>query len=340
MFDMSLNSINFRFKRFHISSKITVCICIIAMFLLFFSGPVSAKELQVGVSPLMLDLGTLKKGESVVGSFFIVTSSQDEIVVRLKSTRSNFDFFKKPENLKIVNYVSEEDSSKWVFFPENPYVLEPTDDVLNTKAGTISDWKRVNFVLNVPDDAEPCNHAFKIEPTPYAAKEDGNSVNIIAMVAITVKFIVEGGCEVSGDILDIMQDTSSNYVDLNVYFKNAGTATVSAFSPDVQLFYENGTLLDETMSGTVYTTPGDISVLKARFNANKVLPGNYLVNASVIYGANTTAKQVPIIIEKPEIINIVTTGSTTSVGEKSNIYLLFILILIVAYLIYKREDKR
>ncbi|NOQ55831.1 MAG: hypothetical protein GQ477_03410 [Nanohaloarchaea archaeon] len=311
---------------------------IFIIFSIFAVNPVSAKELQVGVSPLMLDLGTVGKGESVVGSFFIVTSSKDEIVVKLKSSRSNFDFFKKKENIDIVHYVSEEDSSGWVYFPENPYVLKYEDDQLNTKSGTISDWEKVNFVLNVPDDADSCYHAFKIEPIPYATKEEGTSVDIIAMVAITVKFKVEGDCEVRGEILDIMQDSSSKYIDIGVYFKNTGTATVSLFSPEVMILYENGTLLDKTRSGYLYVAPGDIGVLNARFNPNKVHPGNYLLNSTVAYGANTTSKQVTLTIEEPKIIDATVSVPVTTDGINYNFFLLFAIIILIAYKIYKRDN--
>ncbi len=317
----------------------------VSLIICFFASmdPVSAKELQVGVSPLMLDLGTVTKGESVVGSFFIVTSSQDEIIVKLKSSRSNFDFFKKPANIDIVNSVSEEDSSGWVYFPENPYVLKAADDTLNTKSGTISDWKNVNFVLNVPDDAESCYHAFKIEPTPYTTKEEGSSVTIIAMVAITVKFQVDGECAVEGNILDIMQDISSDYVDLGVYFKNVGTATFSAQSPEVMILYENGTLLDKQRSGSVSIIPGDIGVLNARFDPKKIVPGNYLVNSTVIYGANTTSKQVPLIIEKPEVVKVSAVVPKASDGMNDTRWILLFLIIMIlvgAYKFYKAEDRR
>ena len=324
-------------KQFCISLSILSIVCII--FLFFFSGSVSAKELQVGVSPLVLDLGTLEKGESVVGSFFIVTSSQDELVVKLKSSRSNFDFFRKPENVDIVNYVSEEDSSKWVYFPENPYVFKSTNESLNIiKSGTISGWKRVNFILNVPEDAEPCYHSFKIEPTPYAAKDQGNTVSIIAITAITVKFMVEGECDVSGNILDMMQDSSSEHIDIEVYFQNTGTATLSLFSPEVMIFYENGTLLDKTHSGYIYVRPGEIGVLDARFNPDKIFPGDYILNSTVVYGANVLSKQVAVSIEEPRVIEVSKSSSQTIFPATNyNFLIFFIVILVMAFLVYRKK---
>lgn len=313
-------------------------ILMIYIFIFFIlTAPVSAKEFQVGVSPLVLDLGTLDRGEKVVGSFFIVTSSPDEIVVKLDSSPANFDFFKKPANSDIVHLVSEEDSSGWVYFPDNPYVLKSTNLSLNTKGGTISDWKRVNFVLEIPDDAEPCYHAFRIMPTPYISKDSGSSVSIIALVAITVKFKVDGVCVVSGNILDIMQGSSAKNIILDIYFQNTGTATVSSYSPDVAIYYENGTLVDTGRSGYVSVSPGEIGVLSAGFNSDKIFPGNYLVNSTVFYNINSSSKQVMLSIEKPKIIPE-TEVSRLDIARGNNMFwIILLIILIAAYFIYRKD---
>ncbi len=328
---------------FSYSKKQVHTTCYIFMIYIFISFilavPVSAKEFQVGVSPLVLDLGTLERGEKVVGSFFIVTSSSDEIVVKLKSLPINFDYFKKSANSDIVNLASEEDSSGWVYFPNNPYVLKSTNVSLNTKGGTISDWKKVNFVLEVPDDAQPCYHAFRIAPTPYISKDSGSSVSIVALVAITVKFKVDGVCVVSGNVLDIMQGSSGNNVILDVYFQNTGTATFSSYSPDIAISYENGTLVDAGHSAYVSVLPGEIGILSASFNPEKIPPGNYIVNSTVLYNINSSSKQVMLSIETPKIIPKAEV-SHLDIPKGNNIFLIIlIIILVVAYLIYRKGDR-
>ncbi|NOQ37845.1 hypothetical protein GQ472_03060 [archaeon] len=313
-------------------------ILMIYIFISFIlTAPVSAKEFQVGVSPLVIDLGTLDRGEKVVGSFFIVTSSPDEIVVKLTSSPANLDFFKKPANSDIVNLVSEVDSSVWVYFPDNPYVLKPANVLLNTKGGTISDWKKVNFVLEIPDDAEPCYHAFRIAPTPYISKDSGSSVSIVALVAITVKFKVDGVCVVSGNVLDIMQGSSANDVILDIYFQNTGTATFSSYSPDVAIYYENGTLVDTGRSGYVSVSPDEIGVLSARFNSDKISPDNYLVNSTVFYNINSSSKQVMLSIEKPKIIPKVEASRLDIARGNNMFWIILIIILVVAYFIYRKD---
>lgn len=315
--------------------------CYIFMIYIFISfilaAPVSAKEFQVGVSPLLLDLGTLERGEKVVGSFFIVTSSPDEIVVKLDSSPVNFDFFKKPANSDIVNFASEADSSGWVYFPDNPYVLKSTNVSLKTKGGTISDWKKVNFVLEVPDDAEPCYHAFRIAPTPYISKDSGSSVSIVALVAITVKFKVDGVCVVSGNVLDIMQGSSAKNIILDIYFQNTGTATFLSYSPDVAIYYENGTLVDTARSAYVSVLPDEIGILSVAFNPEKIPTGSYIVNSTVFYNINSSSKQVMLSIEKPKIIPEAEVSRLDIVQGNNMFWIILIIILVVAYFIYRKD---
>ena len=284
------------------SKKILIIIGLFFVFSISFQiENVFAKELQVGVSPILLDLGTLEKGEPLVGSFYIVTSSPDEIIVKLKTQKIDFDFFKKPINANIINFVSEEKIIDWISYPDNPYVLKSKNETLKTTAGSISDWKKINFVLDVPKDAEPCYHAFKINPSPYAAKESNNGVSIIAMTAITVKFNVEGNCVIEGNIIDAVQSESNNdRINIGIYFQNIGTATITANSPGITIAFENGTILDTANSGYVSIAPNDVGILYLQFDSKKALPGSYVLNAKVLYGTNEPTKQIKLNITKPE----------------------------------------
>ncbi|VVB60834.1 Uncharacterised protein [uncultured archaeon] len=316
---------------------------IFAVSFLFVSlAGLSYAELQAGVSPLVLDLGTLDRGASTVGSFFIVTSSQDEILVKLSSQPSSLDFFRKPDYAGIIDKISEEDSSGWAFFPSNPYVLKPQNESLKTAAGSISDWKRVNFVLNVPKNAEPCNHAFQVKPSPYIVEEYGNGVNIVAVTAITVKFLVSGECNINGRILDIMQNDNAQNVQLDVYFQNTGTATVSAYVPEIAVSLENGTKVDSRPSGHSDVKPGETAIFSAGFAPEKFLPGkNYVANATVSYGANSTSKQVTLAIHEPKPAPAQEQPRAEGGAGEYNYAFLVILIIIlaIAYYVYRDDLK-
>lgn len=325
--------------------KIRILFLLALAALIIFPISAQAKELQAGVSPLVLDLGELEPGSSNVGTFFIVTSSKDEIVVGLGSMKSSTDFFKKPAYSDIAGAVSEEDSSKWVFFPSNPYVLKAENASVKTAGGSISDSKKVSFVLNVPKNAEPCNHAFKVLPSPYFAEEYGTGVNIAALTAITVKFIVKGECRIEGNLLDIVQKdaTASGRIGINIYFQNSGTATFSAYAPSIAVYFENGTKIDSQPSGTVYFKPGEVKTILAEFDSKKFQKdGNYIVNATVVYGINSVSKQVIVPITKSRI-SPSETGVSDSGAENRNNYvilLILLIIIIIAYRTYRGNEPQ
>ncbi len=316
---------------------------IIIIFALALSTTANAKELQAGVSPIVLDLGNVSKGSSIVGSFFIVTSSNDELLVKLDAQRSNINYFKKPEYSGIADKVSEEDSSKWAFFPSNPYVLRHTNESLKTSGGSISDWKKVSFVLNVPKDAEPCNHALHIRPNPYLAEEYGNTVNVVALTAITVMFKVDGKCEIKGRILDILQNeqAADGMVEIDVYFQNMGTSTVSARAESISAYYENGTKIDSMQSGYTYVKPGEAKILGAKFSPDSFPQnGMYKVSANVAYGVNSTSKDATILITHPHPAQVA--AQINKIESNRSNYLIWIILLIIAitaYKIYSRDEK-
>ncbi|MBU4300212.1 hypothetical protein L6303_00035 [archaeon] len=318
-------------------------IAIIFLFAFALSTTADAKDLQAGVSPIVLDLGNLSKGTSIVGSFFIVTSSKDEILVKLDAQRSNIAYFKKPDYVGIADKVSEEDSSSWAFFPSNPYVLQHTNESLKTAGGSIADWKKVSFVLNVPSDAEPCNHALHIRPNPYVVEEYGTAVNIIALTAITIMFNIDGKCEVKGRILDILQneETTDGTVEIDVYFQNTGTATVSARASSISAYYENGTKIGSLASGHTFVKPGKTTIMSAKFKPESFsLEGMYKVNATVDYGVNSTSKEATILIKHPKAI---TTPEPVAKIEslRSNylVWLIILIIIIIAYKLYSKDEK-
>ena len=71
----------------------------------------AAREYQVGVSPPVLDLGILERGEETVAEFFMITSSTEDLLVKLRATRGIPDFFSKQAYSARVDEYSEEDAS-------------------------------------------------------------------------------------------------------------------------------------------------------------------------------------------------------------------------------------
>jgi hypothetical protein len=114
-------------------------VILILLFLIFFSQAY-AKDFSVGVSPSFIDLGEIQQDSSKPVNFFIVSPSNETIIVYLQAVQPLIDFF---GNAKYKDYVfnySEEPVSSWVQTFSNPVELKPTGE-LQTYGGSIRGWR-------------------------------------------------------------------------------------------------------------------------------------------------------------------------------------------------------
>jgi len=274
------------------------------LFILAIAQPgLAATSYQVGVSPPVVELGVIEPGTSYSVKFNIVTPSEDPLLVKLEVERSNLDFFTS-KYANLIGEYSEEDVTGWVSFIENPVQLSVSDNSKPSASGQRLGWREVSFLLQVPEDAEPGYHSFKINPIPSVPQEIGQGADsrIVAISSVTVIFRVPGEARREGQILDV---TQGNYIgsglQVNTYFKNTGTVTISALAG--QSFTNNGTLWQETRSPTILVKPGETAILSTLMNAVGAEYGFYKVMTQVTYTTGSVSSESGIVIEeKPAIV--------------------------------------
>lgn len=298
----------------------------------------AAKEFSVGVSPSILDAGEIERGSSKILSFYIVTVSEEELLVQLASMEGKLDFFNKPDYKDLVFNYSEEDSSKWVEFLRNPVELKPTGETLETTGGgIIKAWKEVNFILTVPEGADPGYHNLMISPLPFVTSEvEGRmGVAIRAVTDIPILFKVPGTAIRKGTILDV---SSGNYagdrLEINTFFQNTGTVTVSARAGPIEIYDKYGRLIETLRSNLAYVKPGETEILKSYLDIKDLDLGEYDVIANVSYGTGYASKQSTIIIyERPAVVE----PAPPEELPQFPLWLLIIpVIIIITYIIYRR----
>lgn len=263
-----------------------------AMVILSLPLLVEAKTYRVGVSPLVLDLGTVDPGSRVSVTFFVVTSSEDEFLVQMIAQRGNADFFDKAQYTHLISNYSQEDASSWIKFLDNPVVLQPGKEI--EKSG-IRGSHPVNFILEVPTDAEPGYHNVLITPTPAVPEDFGTGATIVTQTSMTLLFNVPGEAIRQGKILDITRgDYTNGRLELNIYFQNTGTVTIFPQADLVEFFDVNGNLLETTRSNGEYFAPDELIPLKAYVVANDLEDEEYLVNAEASYITGFVSKDAVI----------------------------------------------
>lgn len=265
-------------------------------------------EYKVGVSPLVLDLGTVERGARVPATFYVISSSPEALLVRLEASRGPPSFFEKPGYGHLLPTYSEEDASSWLSFFDNPVLLEPQD---NPAPGQPRGVRPVTFYLLVPADAEPGVHTVAITPSPSTPQAYGGGANIISTVALTTLFTIPGKAVRQGTILDIIPGGRvEGQTELNIFFQNTGTVTINPRADSVQIF-EGGQPVAVTVSTMDYVQPGEMKALKAY----ATLPGNdYDVHAEASYLTGNVVKDAGISIAAPRAAPFIPAAEVGATG--------------------------
>ena len=302
----------------------------IVIFLMLFPAiSRAATEFTVGVSPPLIDMGTMEKGSTKTVKFYLVTPSTEPLLVRLQTEPGTMDFFSNPQYSNLISNYSEEDTSSWVEILKNPIELMPANESLQTAGGQISGWMDANFLLNVPTDAEPGYHLVRLRPYPSTPTETigQTGTRVVAVTSVTVILDVDGDASRKGIILDVNPgDFLGNNLEINTYFQNTGTDTISAKA--FQDVYNNGTSIANITSEMEYVKPGEVKILKSYLPSQEITSNSFDLSTIVSYTTGSAAKNSTILIsQKPAQLQ----------QPEAFPYwiLILVVIVIVAALIYK-----
>lgn len=312
-------------------SKIFLIIISIFVFILYttFTNSVLGAY-QLGVSPSFIDAGELRPGSTKFLHFFITTQSEDDSLVRLDSEPVNLDFFKKPGFGKYLQNYSEQDTTGWIEFINNPVNLEYSP--IDKDSGQINRWRKVNFILKIPKDAEPGYHAIALRLTPQIAQGYGTTFNIVSLTTAVVLVKVPGEAIRAGKILDItIGDFVGERLRLNTIFQNTGTVTITARVHEINI-YDEDEHLEKLKSIYGKVAPGDVINLETLYRPN-MDPGEYKIDSSVFFTTGSVFKEATIYIGKPTITLTEPKEDSQPIGIE---WLFIPIIIVVAYLIYRR----
>lgn len=309
-------------------------ICFFIIFSLIFPAVSICTEFSVGVSPRIVEVGNMEKGESRIVKFHIVTVSSDPLLVSLGPVKGSLDFFPESSYSSLVSNFSEEETTGWLNFFKNPVELIPKGNA--SGAGVIKASEEISVLLSVPDNAEPGYHLVSVKPTPYVPEGSAGAVGamIVAITSVNFIFNVEGNAKREGFILDVVNsDYSSGVIKLKTYFMNTGTDTISVTAYH-KLYDKNWTSLADGSSTKEYVKPQETKIFEAPIMAD--LPfGEYNVVTTVDYTTGTLQMNSTISLERP-----ITPAAVAQKPEHiSSLWILIILIIIILSVAIYRWKK-
>jgi hypothetical protein len=288
-----------------------------------------ARSFQVGVSPAFLNLGEIGRGESRRGTFSITTSSDEGFLVYITAEKGGMDFFDGRYKDMLVEY-SEEDASSWINFLNHPVFLEPDPE---RKSTSVMGQEQINFILNVPDDAEPGYHLVEITPKPKPPSGWSTAVNIMAITKISLLFKVAGEVERSGEILDVSARNTGLRTRFDVYFQNTGSVSMFVKADDIDLYDTEGNLLYNAESSKGLSSPGEVLKLTGLVTKN-TKPGSYLAFTNVTFSTGHAAKDTDIWIAPTEA-PAAAAPAQPPIETAFPWWIIVIVIVIIAYIIYR-----
>jgi hypothetical protein len=286
-------------------------------------------QITVGVSPPVLDMGEINRGETKIGKFNVITSSQDTLIVRLEATRGKADFFTPNNYWQYLSNYSEEDTKTWISFLSNPVELETT----NIPGTSIKSAREVSFILSVPEDAESGYHTAYIMLDPKSAKQSTKPISIRTVFPLTILFKVPGEALRDGKIYETtFSGMSQDATYFNTLFQNTGTVTMLITSGEIRVYdpYDNQVAIASLPS--TYVKPGETKNIRSLANT-ALKPGEYKLQAIVYFSSGYAEKKSTInVTEKP--------SAAPRQIEKSKFpwwIIIIIMVMLIAYYWYKRD---
>lgn len=299
---------------------------------------VNSQKLVVGVSPSSLNLGELSPGESKIVSFYVITPSDDDILVDLDADDYDISIFRSGRSPNMMLEFSEEKSSHWVDFLNNPVLLKPGIEKLETSISSVKAFREVRFILKIPEDAEPGYRSVKIKPSPRLPKTPNRgAVAIQTVTPIILNFRVIGEAERKMKILDLTPGNMvGNRLELNIHVLNEGTVTTTCQAETIKIYNDTDGLVHITSSGFHDLGPGEIGQLKAYWDNPDLDSDIYSASVDLNYFTGRDFKEIEFSYDGIPTGEVVKSISKSEEKSSPNlIFIILIIIIIISYLIYR-----
>ncbi|NPA38719.1 MAG: hypothetical protein GXN99_02905 [Candidatus Nanohaloarchaeota archaeon] len=308
-----------------------------------------AYAIGVGTIPGVLDLGEVKRGQTVVGEFYITSTITQPMILILNYIPPHYSIFQKEKTRAKDGYefkpgeASEEDISSWVKIVPSTVLISPDDKkiIRLPDGGSVAYNQKFSVKIKIPDEAEPGYHvgSVNIAIKPKKTTGEGASISTLGITRPVFVFRVSGNAFRDGKIIGVeAKRLSDNMVRVDVLFKNTGTVTYTASFDKLEVYddfgYKTGNIAVR-MNNKV--KPGEIIVLSAYWRDSKgIKSGSYNVEAEVSYITGKAKFSGPL--EVLDEIYVPKEGNVLKEEGGINIpwwYLLIILGLIALYIYWK-----
>ena len=259
-------------------TAIKVVSVLIAVALTFAFSTVEASQ-DIAISPLNYEFDG-EKGDVFEDSITVMNTSEEDVAnVEMEAE----DMFPEGEEgrvtLRALRELDEEDQevismARWITFEPAEFSLDPRES------------KDVDFVIEVPENADPGGHYAGIIAGIPSGTVEGGGVGITNRVAARALLTVDG--DMVEDLSMISFDTTNRYYEYGPVvfesrFENDGTVHIT---PDAKITIEDlmGRQVAELEVEGSTVLPNSIRRIETQWNEERLWRGKYEATLTGVYG--------------------------------------------------------
>lgn len=291
----------------------------------------------IGMTPSSTNLGEIERGTS------------EEVTVLVSTTGYEQPFTVRPEYSRpmIGNVVdsqlfdeerlSEQEISSWISFDRDVYTIDPTDKI--TANGEAYSG-RINFTINVPQDAEPGYHGgmLNLEFTEEA-QELGFGASFRGVGLYRFSFQVPGTAYRDIQYNTRVLRTGRNEITVVNRFVNQGSVTASIRDIEFNLTQVNGGFSRSMNLGHFYVPEGGAEVVAQEVTASGIEAGNYRIEGSADFLtgsaiASDSFSLSDIVDVEPGDLENESDGTGSFDNQSLPLWLVVMLLIMVGVLMY------
>ena len=252
----------------------TINIVIFMVFLVFLI-PVSglAQSPKIAITPLVFEFFS-EPGESSEGIIRVGNHSENtsaRIIIEIE------DMFPEGEEGRVRLEVPQEERrtfslSHWIETEPSEFVLGPGEE------------QRVEFIINVPEDAEPGGYYVSVVAGTHGITPEGTGVAVRTRIGALILMAVSGETEEKLEVVsfDVPSYSERGPIEFVARFENKGTIHVR---PDASIVVTNilGRKVAEIPLESRNVLPGAVRRIEAEWDTG-LLWGKYTATLSGTYG--------------------------------------------------------
>jgi len=247
---------------------------------------------SIFVSPSNRGAVEVERGEEVTHNIYLTSDTEIPLDVRPavnKQPAERIEGTGLEERLEIDEY-SDEESSDWISFSEENFQVTPEvqDSIETESGGNLEVNGIITYTVDVPQDAEPGYHRFRIKPDVRFDREEGEGASIRTMAISSYGLLLEVPGDANRELtvtdVEALRSGESSAV-IRATLENTGTVSVIPKGNVDVVSSSSGERIEELELNSDPVPPGESVTVETTWSRldQEIQAGNYRLRGNLNY---------------------------------------------------------